>query len=166
MSKPPKNELQEILMKEGLPPPSYITSMKGGQPHMPLFESRVSFKNKTFTGTGSSKKEAENDAAVNALAMFNRNSILLITEDLDVLAKENLIEYSECYFFSTRKINRENVKCMVSQYPLLSMMFKLSYLQGVHENFNFKVIGALTPEVLDIYKNTIDSRNVEFCLLK
>ena len=64
LEKDSKTELQELLQKKQLPLPKYLnTSPKEG-----LFESTVvSKQNKHFSGTGSSIKEAEKNAAENYL---------------------------------------------------------------------------------------------------
>jgi len=67
-----KSELQEYLQKAKLPPPSYVTVKETGPDHVKTFhiETRFTYDASplTFHGRGSSKKEAEQKAAEQALA--------------------------------------------------------------------------------------------------
>lgn len=74
----PKNELQEIIQANGTTsPPKYATERIGGADHVPEFVSRVYMEDKLYgEGKGRSKKEAEKDAAVNALTQIKKRGQL------------------------------------------------------------------------------------------
>lgn len=64
----PKGQLQEILQSINTASPSYEIVDQEGPDHQKTFTSRVHWQGLTLgTGTGSSKKEAEIEAALNAL---------------------------------------------------------------------------------------------------
>lgn len=61
-----KGELQEALQKRGYGCPEYeVTDC--GTPQSPAFTARVTVMGKTFTGAGGSRRQAERQAAQNAL---------------------------------------------------------------------------------------------------
>ncbi len=61
--KDPKAELQEYIQRRWNALPGYRTIKKEGPDHSPVFTVEASFKNFSATGQGSSKKEAEREAA-------------------------------------------------------------------------------------------------------
>jgi ribonuclease-3 len=65
----PKNQLQEIIQSRGIvQPPRYQTVRVGGSDHDPEFLAKVLIQNKKLgEGRGKTKKEAEKEAANNAL---------------------------------------------------------------------------------------------------
>ena len=63
-----KGQLQELLQKDGGDPPSYAITGTSGPPHAPVFEAAVYRGSEMIgTGTGKTKKQAEQAAAVRAL---------------------------------------------------------------------------------------------------
>jgi ribonuclease III len=66
----PKNKFQTFVQANGATtPPKYITEKKGGSDHSPEFVSKVYVCDKFYgEGKGSSKKDAEKQAAKSALA--------------------------------------------------------------------------------------------------
>lgn len=69
-----KNRLQELVQSLGITnPPKYTTTHIGGPPHAPEFEAKV-YVGDIFCGKGRgrNKKEAEKDAAENALARWSQ----------------------------------------------------------------------------------------------
>lgn len=63
-----KGALQELLQKDGGETPTYEIIGRSGPDHSPSFEAAVSRYGKEIArGTGRTKKQAEQDAAVNAL---------------------------------------------------------------------------------------------------
>ena len=75
--KDPKSSLQEWLQKQKLPLPAYTVSKAEGPDHQKLFNVQVSFstltKEKHFSGTGFTKKDAEQEAAKKAIHYLNSN---------------------------------------------------------------------------------------------
>ena len=69
----PKNKLQEsVQAKSATTPPKYVTEKIGGTDHAPEFISRVYVDDQLYgEGKGRSKKEAEKNAANNALQRFS-----------------------------------------------------------------------------------------------
>lgn len=67
----PKNYLQELCQRMHLPLPTYARSRAGGLDHMPTFETVVAlpafFGSRTFTGSGTTAKDADQNAARVAL---------------------------------------------------------------------------------------------------
>lgn len=70
--KDPKNLLQELAQGKGLPLPSYELVAQEGEAHAPTFEARVAVGHVAATGSGTSKKQAEREAAARALALAER----------------------------------------------------------------------------------------------
>lgn len=63
-----KGALQELLQKDGGETPTYEIIGRSGPDHSPSFEASVSRYGKEIArGTGKTKKQAEQDAAINAL---------------------------------------------------------------------------------------------------
>ena len=63
-----KGALQELLQKDGGEAPTYEITGRSGPEHSPVFEATVYRYGKELAkGTGKTKKQAEQDAAVNAL---------------------------------------------------------------------------------------------------
>ena len=63
-----KGALQELLQKDGGEAPTYAITGQSGPPHDPRFEATVSRNGKELaSGTGKTKKQAEQAAALNAL---------------------------------------------------------------------------------------------------
>lgn len=74
--KNPKSMLQEWSQKRFKSAPQYKMLSKQGQIHSPIFTIEVQISNfKPFTGTGSTKKEAEVEAAVKALDYLKTEGI-------------------------------------------------------------------------------------------
>ena len=66
-----KGQLQEVLQKNGGEAPTYRIIGESGPPHAPVFEAAVYRDGMQLaTGTGKTKKQAEQAAAVSALAML------------------------------------------------------------------------------------------------
>ena len=71
--KDPKTELQEILQKRHKALPKYEIVSVNGPEHEPIFKVRIVFKGKVLgMGTGRNKKEAEKNAAKEALSTLDR----------------------------------------------------------------------------------------------
>ncbi|MBD2693447.1 ribonuclease III [Anabaena catenula] len=76
-----KNRFQEWVQSSGnTNPPKYVTKQIGGQSHTPVFESDVfevvnGVEILRGTGQGRNKKEAEKDAAENALAKLKKRGL-------------------------------------------------------------------------------------------
>ena len=77
-----KNKLQEIVQKNGATtPPKYITEKLGGSDHAPEFISQVYVEGKLYgEGKGRSKKDAEKEAAEDALAKLRKRGLLNIQQ--------------------------------------------------------------------------------------
>lgn len=60
---PPKTALQEWAHAKGLAPPAYRVVTVGGPSHAPLFHATVALDEREAVATGSSKREAEQEAA-------------------------------------------------------------------------------------------------------
>ncbi len=68
----PKTKLQEYSLKKFKVLPKYISSKKTGPQHRPLFKTEVQIPNsKKIIGIGSSKKNAQQDAANKLLELLN-----------------------------------------------------------------------------------------------
>jgi ribonuclease III len=72
-----KNKFQEIAQANGATtPPKYVTEKKGGTDHAPEFISRVYVSDKLYgEGIGRSKKDAEKQAAEDALAKLKKRGL-------------------------------------------------------------------------------------------
>lgn len=69
-----KGALQELLQKGGGEPPEYRITGQSGPPHDPRFEATVYKDGKPLAvGVGNTKKHAEQQAAVEALARLGQN---------------------------------------------------------------------------------------------
>ncbi len=69
-----KGQLQEILQKNGGETPVYEITGTSGPPHAPVFEARVSRGGQELgTGSGKTKKQAEQAAALEAIKRLKRN---------------------------------------------------------------------------------------------
>ena len=67
-----KTKLQEFSLKRFKELPKYVFSKKTGPQHNPLFKTEVQIPNsKKMTGTGSSKKKAQQNAAAKLLKILN-----------------------------------------------------------------------------------------------
>jgi len=67
-----KSALQELLQRDGGEPPEYRITGQSGPPHDPRFEATVFHRGLALaTGTGHTKKHAEQEAAVKALKKIN-----------------------------------------------------------------------------------------------
>jgi len=65
----PKSRLQELLQSEGRPLPRYVTSLGEGPGHEPVFRCLVKSRGSVIgSGTGSSKRKAQQAAAADALS--------------------------------------------------------------------------------------------------
>jgi ribonuclease-3 len=73
----PKNKLQEVVQANGaLTPPKYVTEKIGGADHAPEFMARVYVEGKVYgKGKGGSKKEAEKNAAHDALIKLKKRGL-------------------------------------------------------------------------------------------
>lgn len=73
-----KNQFQEFVQANGaITPPKYVTEKKGGADHAPEFSSKVYVGDKLYgKGTGRSKKDAEKQAAEDALAKLRKQGLL------------------------------------------------------------------------------------------
>ncbi|WP_071189044.1 ribonuclease III [Trichormus sp. NMC-1] len=73
-----KNRFQEWVQREiGTNPPKYITEQIGGPSHAPEFVAKVIVDGKEYgTGKGRNKKDAEKDAAEDALAKLKKRGLL------------------------------------------------------------------------------------------
>jgi len=69
----PKGELQEMLQSESPEPPQYALETVSGPDHDRVFECSVRYQGRELgRGRGKSKKEAESQAALNALARVRK----------------------------------------------------------------------------------------------
>lgn len=66
-----KTQLQEISYKQLHTSPTYTLTQIGGKDHKPLFHAKVQMGNHHATGTGTSKKSAEKNAASALLNKLN-----------------------------------------------------------------------------------------------
>jgi ribonuclease III len=73
-----KNQFQEFVQAQGTTmPPQYVTDKLGGTDHAPEFMARVYANGKLYgEGKGRSKKEAEKQAAENAIATLKKSGLL------------------------------------------------------------------------------------------
>jgi ribonuclease-3 len=72
----PKGELQEVLQAQSPVPPNYQLIAVNGPDHDRIFESAVYYRGEELgRGTGKSKKEAESQAAFQALETLRRRAI-------------------------------------------------------------------------------------------
>ncbi len=73
-----KNKLQEIVQANGAKaPPTYVTEKLGGVDHAPEFSSKVYVDDKQYgEGKGRSKKDAEKQAAEDAIAKLKKRGLL------------------------------------------------------------------------------------------
>jgi ribonuclease III len=73
-----KNKLQETVQANGATsPPKYVTEKVGGADHAPEFISRVYVDDKLYgEGKGRSKKDAEKQAAEDAIAKLKKRGLL------------------------------------------------------------------------------------------
>ena len=73
-----KNQFQEFVQANGaITPPKYVTEKKGGADHAPEFSSKVYVGDQLYgKGTGRSKKDAERQAAEDALAKLRKQGLL------------------------------------------------------------------------------------------
>ena len=68
-----KSALQELLQRDGGDPPEYRITGQSGPPHDPRFEATVFCRGTALaTGTGGTKKHAEQEAALAALKKLNK----------------------------------------------------------------------------------------------
>ena len=68
----PKTKLQEFSLKKFKVLPKYIFSKKTGPQHRPIFKTEVQIPNsKRIMGIGSSKKNAQQNAAAKLLKILN-----------------------------------------------------------------------------------------------
>lgn len=74
--KDPKTQLQEYLQKHSLPTPSYTIRTVSGEPHTQQFvvECRVSGFTEAVCGQGSTRRNAEQQAAATVLEMLSRRA--------------------------------------------------------------------------------------------
>ena len=85
--KDPKSELQESLQSMKIKPPKYITSVKSGPPHNPVFETKLFIGNKLINRSeGFKKSDSEKKVATDTLKML-KNNMLEITEEKSLLKK-------------------------------------------------------------------------------
>ena len=85
--KDPKSELQESLQSMKIKPPKYITSVKSGPPHNPVFETKLFIGNKLINRSeGFKKSDTEKKVATDTLKMLE-NNILEINEEKSLLKK-------------------------------------------------------------------------------
>ena len=72
----PKGELQEILQVQSPEPPQYALETISGPDHNRVFECSVRYQGRELgRGCGKSKKEAEGQAALNALARIRKETV-------------------------------------------------------------------------------------------
>ncbi len=72
-----KNKLQEFVQANGEPKPDYKTEQVGGMSHAPEFLAKVYVNGKICgEGKGRNKKEAEKEAAADALAKLKKRGFL------------------------------------------------------------------------------------------
>ena len=68
-----KGELQELLQRDGGAAPTYEIVDRSGPPHAPVFEAEVRCQGKPLgRGTGTTKRRAEQAAALNALRKLGK----------------------------------------------------------------------------------------------
>jgi ribonuclease III len=72
----PKNQLQELIQARGMTsPPTYVSERTGGPDHAPEFLTRVLIGGQLWgEGRGTSKRNAERQAAIDALAQQTRSA--------------------------------------------------------------------------------------------
>lgn len=77
-----KNKFQEFVQKNGATePPKYVTEKLGGADHAPEFFSKVYVEGKLYgEGKGRSKKNAEKNAADNAIVRLRKRGLLDLGE--------------------------------------------------------------------------------------
>jgi ribonuclease-3 len=75
LGKDPKTELQEWLQARRIPVPEYVVTSTSGQPHAQTFavECRIPVLGIAVTGTGTSRRGAEQDAARRAYEVAQRS---------------------------------------------------------------------------------------------
>ena len=79
--KDPKSELQESLQSMKFKPPKYITSIKSGPPHNPVFETKLFIGNKLINKSeGYKKSDSEKKVATDTLKMLENNKLEFIEE--------------------------------------------------------------------------------------
>jgi len=73
-----KNRFQEWVQANGdTTPPKYVTVQAGGTPHLPQFLAKVYVGDKSYgEGKGKSKKDAEKNAAEDALAKLKKRGLI------------------------------------------------------------------------------------------
>ena len=73
-----KNRFQEWVQANGdTTPPKYVTIQAGGAPHAPEFLAKVYVADKSYgEGKGKSKKDAEKNAAEDALAKLKKRGLI------------------------------------------------------------------------------------------
>jgi ribonuclease-3 len=73
-----KNRFQEWVQANGdTTPPKYVTVQAGGTPHKPEFLAKVYVAEKLYgEGKGKSKKDAEKNAAEDALAKLKKRGLI------------------------------------------------------------------------------------------
>ena len=73
-----KNRFQEwVQANGGTTPPKYVTAQEGGTPHKPEFLAKVYVVEKLYgEGKGKSKKDAEKNAAEDALAKLKKRGLI------------------------------------------------------------------------------------------
>ena len=77
-----KNKFQEFVQRNGATmPPKYVTEKLGGADHAPEFVSQVYVEGKIYgEGKGRSKKDAEKNAAEDALTKLRKRGLLDLGE--------------------------------------------------------------------------------------
>ena len=79
--KDPKSELQESLQSMKFKPPKYITSIKSGPPHNPIFETKLYIGNKLINKSeGYKKSDSEKKVATDTLKMIRGNKLEIDVE--------------------------------------------------------------------------------------
>ena len=63
----PKGDLQEYTQQNHISVPIYELITKDGEVHSPIFTIKLKVLDNEFIGVGSSKKEAEKNAAISAM---------------------------------------------------------------------------------------------------
>ena len=72
--KDPKSLLQEKLQSKGIDPPKYLTSLKSGPPHNPIFETKLYIGKKLIVKSeGFKKSDSEKKVATDALRLLESN---------------------------------------------------------------------------------------------
>ena len=72
--KDPKSVLQEKLQSKKIDPPKYLTSIKSGPPHNPIFETKLFIGKKLIVKSeGYKKSESEKRVATEALKLLDSN---------------------------------------------------------------------------------------------